>query len=132
LFLKTVLKVKVITPSEIVPKPPDSESNPMVQKEIEMVKEAEKKALNIISNAEKKAETIIKNIKAKVETERKQALSSYREEMENKKNVAFNEIAAEAAAIREEGKKEAQDVATRGTSSLDLAASHIAKRIIGV
>ncbi len=104
----------------------------MAQKELKIVKKAEKDAQNIIIDSQKKAETIVKRAKVKGERTKKQALSTYKEEMKVKRNEADVQIKTEVEGIREQGTKDAEAIKTQSSSRLENSVVHIVSRVIGV
>ena len=65
----------------------------MAQKEIEAVKEAEKKAKEIVLNAHKKADSIVTNAKAKADMSKKQELSKFEDVLKLRRKAAEEEAA---------------------------------------
>ena len=105
------------------------ENRPMAQKEIETVKEAEKKAKEIVLNAQKKADSIVTNAKAKADMSKKQELSKFEDVLKLRRKAAEEEALAEAENIKEQGRKDAEVIKREGSLRLGEAVEHIVTRI---
>ena len=101
----------------------------MAQKEIETVKEAEKKAKEVVLNAQKKAGSIIVNAKAKADMSKKQELSKFEDVLKLRRKAAVEEAQAEAENIKEQGRKDAEVIKREGSLRLGEAVEHVVTRI---
>ena len=103
----------------------------MAHKEIETVKNAEKKAVTIIANAKEKADTILKSAKATSETTKRPELSNFREEMSKRKEDADKQTVIEADSFRQQGKAEAEEYKKEGSAKLENAVAKIIEKVVG-
>jgi vacuolar-type H+-ATPase subunit H len=103
----------------------------MAHKEIETVKNAEKKAISIIANAQERAETIIKSAKATGETTKRQDIANFKEELKGRRETADTEMVQEADAFRAKGKVEAEEYKREGSARLESAVSKIVQKVVG-
>lgn len=103
----------------------------MAHKEIETVKNAEKKAGSIIANAQERADTIIKSAKATGETTKRQEFSNFKEEMAKRKEGAEKQIVIEADSFRQAGKAKAEECKKEGSAKIENAVAKIVEKVVG-